>query len=148
MQSIDFFGGNYFFSVILPIVKIACRGRPPAGSSRESSRNKIMDGYSNNRTNPPYCTFSSACAVFGLLLFRCASTIVPRVLLSEICPCLAVASFDITCRSPFIKVLKRGKSQQMFVYNSRRRIIIIETNVIHSFVLTLNTFDGFVFYDV
>jgi hypothetical protein len=29
----------------------------------------------------------------------------------------------------------------MFVYNSRRRIIIIETNVIHSFVLTLNTFD-------
>ncbi len=133
------FGGGELFLFCY----IADRQNCVSGSTarRVQPRIESQQNYGWLFKQPNKSAFSSACAVFGLLLFRCASTIVPRVLLSEICPCLAVASFDITCRSPFIKVLKRGKSQQMFVYNSRRCIIIIETNVIHSFVQTLNTFD-------
>lgn len=99
-----------------------------------------------NKSALLYLFFRLCCVWFTVIQMRFNNR--PACFIVGICPCLAVASFDITCRSPFIKVLKRGKSQQMFVYNSRRRIIIIETNVIHSFVLTLNTFDGFVFYDV
>lgn len=143
-QSIFFWGGGGIISFLLYCRSSKLRvgvDRPPGPAENRVATKLWM---AIQTTEQIHLFFRLCCVWFIVIQMRCNNR--PACFIVGICPCLAVASFDITCRSPFIKVLKRGKSQQMFVYNSRRCLIIIETNVIHSFVQTLNTFDCLCFF--
>lgn len=77
-----FFGGG---GELFLFCYIADRQNCVSGSTarRVQPRIESQQNYGWLFKQPNKSTFSSACAVFGLLLFRCAATIVPRVLLSE-----------------------------------------------------------------